>query len=439
MFTPKLRLLAPRMAALLLLLALTIGWVSLSSVRLSGADSPEKAKQKESPSLRLIHPEERESSGPIEQECVVEAYEQTAIYPQVPGFVERWNVDIGDRVKKGDVLAKLFAPEILEECEVKRAQVKVAEGRVELAKQALKVKQAQIKAAEARIVGAKAMLKANPPSREAAEAAVLVAEAELLEKKAALAQAEAAVKIAEAERAAAVSEAKKSEILVGYLTLTAPYDGVIVARNANTWDVAMPRQGDASGRSRTVSSGGAILPLYVIARTDVIRVFVDVPEEDAPFVRIGTKATVKIPSYDKKPIATVVARTSWALDEKSRTLRAEIDLRNPNGEILPGTSAYSKVFIKRERRVWALPVNALDESNNKIVYWEYKNGRALRREVQTGASDEKWIEIIRRRVPGSNGSRRWVPIDGSEKVIAGDLSSLTDGKAVKIADTGSSP
>ncbi len=90
----------------------------------------------------------------------------------------------------------------------------------------------------------------------------------------------------------AESEAKRIEAWVGYLKLPAPFDGVIVARNANTFDFVLPSTGDPTAMDRAphLSPGGAA-PIYVVDRTDIVRIFVDIPEQDANYVQIGTKAT----------------------------------------------------------------------------------------------------------------------------------------------------
>ena len=170
-----------------------------------------------------------------------------------------------------------------------------------------------------------------------------------------LAKAKVDVQVAEANLSVAESEAKRIQAWVGYLKLPAPFDGVIVARNANTFDFVLPATGDptAMERSPHLSPGGAA-PIYVVDRTDIVRIFVDIPEQDANYVQIGTKATVLAKGYRDQPIPGTVTRTSWALNVKSRTLRAEIDLPNPNSQLLPGMYAYAKVVIERPG-VRALP------------------------------------------------------------------------------------
>src|SRR5262249_38622465 len=112
--------------------------------------------------------------------------------------------------------------------------------------------------------------------------------------------------------------------------------------------------------------------------------------------------------------------------------------RSPTGgQLLPGMYAYVKVIIERPG-VRAVPASALAYSGDQAFYWAYEHGHAARTEVQTGVSDGEWIEVTRRRVPASLGASttgevRWAPIDGSEQVILGDPSLLTDGAPVQVA------
>jgi multidrug efflux pump subunit AcrA (membrane-fusion protein) len=447
------------------------------------------------PIVRLIQPQLRTITRIVGQPSFVEAYERTSIYPKVTGYIEKWNVDIGDKVKKGDVLATLFVPEVREDWQTKKDTVKLDEERIDLAIKSVKVAEADVLAAEAHLLEAQKILARyqaqadrwdvevkrlkretergvvapqillestnqwteSIAARDAAVASIQKAKADLLSKKAALAEAQVYVDVCRARVTVAKSDAKRLEAWVGYLTLTAPYNGVITARNANTGDFVLPATGDptADRRAPHLSPSGQAAPIYVIDRTDVVRIFVDVPEGDANYVKEGTKATVMIQAFRDQLIPAVVTRTSWALNVKSRTLRAEIDLRNTDRpdvyrdpglhqiaevssnkglQILPGMYGYGRVVIERPN-VWALPVSVLTPVGEKTFYWSYVKGRAVRVEVRTGVSDGAWIEVTNRQVPGkSPGDDPWKPIDGSEQVVHGDLSTLTDDAPVRVAD-----
>jgi HlyD family secretion protein len=424
------------------------------------------------PTVQVINPPLRKIVRVVGQPSFIEAYERTSIYPKPTAYIEKWLVDIGDKVKKGQTLATLFVPELVEDYGTKNATVELDQQRIELALKVVKVANADVQAAEARLKEAKAILdkyeaeverwdsevqrlkhevergvvdpqvllestnqlKSSKASRDAAKATIMKADADLLSRKAALEKATVDVAVARADLSVAESEAKRMKAWVGYLTLAAPFDGVIVARNANTFDFVLPTTGDPTAMQRAphLSPSGAA-PIYVVDRTDIVRIFVDIPEQDANYVHVGTKATVLAKAYRDQPIPATVTRTSWALNVTSRTLRAEIDLPNPNSQLLPGMYAYAKVIIERPD-VRALPVSALTHSGDRTYCWKYENGHSVRTEVETGVSDGDWIEVTNWQVPTApNAEDPWVPVKGTEQVIVGDLTILADGGPVELA------
>ena len=144
----------------------------------------------------------------------------------------------------------------------------------------------------------------------------------------------------------------------------------------------------------------------MVDRTDIVRIFVDIPEQDANYVHIGSKATVLVKAYRDQPIPGTVTRTSWALNIKSRTLRAEIDLPNPDSQLLPGMYAYAKVIIERPG-VRALPVSALMHLGRQdhparrredLLLDVRGRPRETDRGGDAGVSDGEWIEVTNRRV-----------------------------------------
>lgn len=421
------------------------------------------------PVVSLIRPSTRTITRVVGQPGFVDAYEQTSIYPKMTAYLEKWNVDIGDRVKKGDVLATLFVPELVEDLRTRQADVALAAELVSQAEKSVAVAEADAKAAAAEVAEAKSNLgtyraevdrwrseverltrladqgvisrqildestrqfKSSTASAEAATATIQAASARQLSSEAALAKAKVDVRVAEARARVADSEAKRTEAMVGYLKLTAPYDGMVVARNANTGDFVLPAVGDPSASPRNSDlAPSKAAPIFVIARTDLMRIYVDVPEGDSGYVEKGTRASVLAKAFRDKEIPAVVARTSWALNVTSRTLRAEIDLPNPDSRILPGMYAYGRIYIERPG-VRALPAAALAYDGSRTFCWLYEGEKAVRAEIETGVSDGNWVEVTDRR-PGTEMSEGdgWVPFDGTEQVILGDLSELVDGGAV---------
>jgi multidrug efflux pump subunit AcrA (membrane-fusion protein) len=436
------------------------------------------------PSVRLTQPQIRTIVRAVGQPSFTQSYERSSVYPKMNAYILNWNVDIGDKVKKGDVLANLFVPELVEDHGTKKATVVLARERIALANAVVEVAKANVEAAEARLEEAQAEFasyrseaerwgselkrldgelkrgvvnpqdvlqttnrwKACVASRDMAAATVRKADAELLSRRAALSTARIDVSVAEANLKVALSEERRLQAWVDYLVLPAPFDGVIVARNANTFDFVLPTTGDPSAYRRApyLSPSGVAAPIYVVDRIDIIRVYVDIPEQYADHVHIGSKASVLVRAYRDEPIPCTVTRTSWALNIQSRTLRAEIDLPNPRSQLLPGMYAYANVIIERPG-VRAVPEAALMHQGDKTVLrvgektfcWIYEDGRAKRIELETGISDGKWIEATNRRVArsgaASTGNEPWTPIDVKEQVILGDLSILADGSPVTIA------
>ena len=242
----------------------------------------------------------------------------------------------------------------------------------------------------------------------------------------------------ESEQAVAESEARRLEAWVGYLKLLAPFDGIVVARNANTWDFVLPQTGDPTAmvRAPDLSPSGQAAPIYVVDRTDIVRVFVDVPERDADYIHIGSEAKVKIWAYKDEWLSAMVTRLSLALNINSRTMRAEIDLPNAGSKILPGMYAYGRIVVERPN-VRSLPKSALTHAGGKSFIWRYEDGHAVRTEVQTGLADGDWVEVTSRRVKtDSPDEDQWAPIEPSEEVLVGSkLSTLTEGDPVRLADS----
>jgi multidrug efflux pump subunit AcrA (membrane-fusion protein) len=448
---------------------------------------PHKKSVADPTSVRLIHPQIRRIVRVVGQPSFIQSYERSSVYPKMNAYILKWIVDIGDKVKKNDVLATLFVPELVEDHGTKKATVVLDRERVALAKEVVEVAKADVKAAQAALEEARADVasykaeverwdsevkrlqsevdrgvvnpqdllqstnrwRASIAGQQAATASVMKADDELLARRAALSKAEVGVRVADADLKVAESEEKRLKAWVDYLVLPAPYDGVIVARNANTGDFVLPTTGDPTAMKRTpyLSPSGTAAPIYVVDRTDIVRVFVDIPEQDANYVQIGSRANVLIRAFRDEPISSTVTRTSWALNVKSRTLRAEIDLPNLNSQILPGMYAYAKVIIERPS-ARALPVSALMHISEKTFLrigekkycWMYQDGQARRTEVETGVSDGEWIEVTNRQLPAtSGGADPWIPIDGTEQVILGDLSILADGAAVRVDSAGTEP
>ena len=305
----------------------------------------------------------------IEQPGHVVPFEQVDVYARITGYVGQVSVDIGDHVKKGQLLAKLEVPELEQQLNLKKAMVRQAEGAVAQAKGASLVAAAAIVRTRAQLEEAKAaLLKCHAEierwqtelsraqklrgqgvfdkqtedeianqfnSVKAAEqlAKAKVAEAEAVQNEAVAHRdkGDADIETARAALQVAQADASQTTALLQFSQLIAPFDGVVIRRNVNTGTLAGP------------SPIGKSEPLFTLARIDRMRIVVQVPELDAVHVASGMKAALSFRAIQGKEFTASVTRTAGALDPASRTLRVEIDLANPEGRLLPGM--YAEVVL----------------------------------------------------------------------------------------------
>lgn len=444
--------------------------VALAATALGGCEKPPPAAPpvRTAPRVQVARVQQRDIKTTVGQPGFIYAYEETALYPKVSGYLKKWHADIGDHIKEGEVLAEIDVPELLAQYEQAKAKVEldevmvevsqelvqVAENNVKMVKAQAEQAQAQVKKYQAdvtrwesefnRIKGmvkekiidqqtleeTRKQLEATVAGKSAAESGVIASEATLEARKADVAKARVDVRASQAKVKVAEAEKERLKALVGYTKILAPYKGRVVVRNANTGDFLQPATGDLSATPGTPDQPATRgTPIYVVARTDKVRVFVDVPENEADYVSRGTEAHVRIRAFTGADIVGKVARTSWALTVKTRTLRAEIDLPNSDARILPGMYVYGMVMIERPK-VYAVPLAAVTQLGNQNVCYVLENGKAVKTPIQTGASDGHWIEVAGKKVEGN-----WMTFNGTEEVILGDLSDLVDGEPVQVTST----
>jgi multidrug efflux pump subunit AcrA (membrane-fusion protein) len=421
------------------------------------------------PAVKIMHAQLRNVARTVEQPGVIGAYERTALYAKVSGFVQKWNVDIGDRVKKGATLVELTAPELVEQHRQMQAQVELDRAMVDQSEKQHVVAQRNVTAATELVAQARAdvhryeadverwdsevkrlttlvgervvdqqvldetrrQLKSSQAALEAARVAVRGRDAQRLAAEATQERSKVDISAAEARVLVAMAEERRLAALVDYLTITAPYDGIVIARNVNAGDFVTPAAGDPTQGAFSIGvSPSRATPLYVLHRLDPVLFIVGVPEADAAYVGPGSGARVRVPALANHEFAARVTRTSQALNATSRTLQAQIDLPNPKGKFVPGMYAYGSVFIERPN-VRALPVAAVTQIGNQTYCYLAVDGKAVRTPVQTGVSDGSWVEVTGKLVRSAGSSEgTWEAFDGTEAVIDGDLSEISDGQPV---------
>jgi HlyD family secretion protein len=423
------------------------------------------------PAVKVVHARYRTVKRTVEQPGVISSYERTALYAKVSGFVEKWHVDIGDRVTKGAIVVRLTAPELVEQHRQMQAQVVLDQALVDQSNKQHLVAQRNVTAATEQVAQAKAdvkryeadvrrwksevkrlttlvgervvdqqvldetqrqlessqaLLEASRVLVRTRDALRLAADATQERTKVDISAAEARVKVAEADE-------RRLAALVDYLTINAPYDAIVSARNVNSGDFVLPATGDPTQGvlALGVSSGNAT-PLYILNRIDPVLFVIGVPEAASAYVAPGSRARVRVPALANDEFEARVTRTSWALNPTSRTLQAQVELPNPKGEFKPGMYAYGSVLIERSE-VRALPVSAVTQIGNQTYCYLAVNGKAVRTPVQTGVSDGSWVEVTGKKVRSAASSEgNWTAFDGTEAVIVGDLSGISDGVPVNV-------
>jgi RND family efflux transporter MFP subunit len=250
-------------------------------------------------------------------------------------------------------------------------------------------------------------LRSADAAEDQVEAQVKSAEIGLMQSQAALDQARSDLGAAAATIEVAREDARRVESLLGYTKIDAPFDGIVIRRNVDTGQLTHP---GATGE-----------PLFVVARSDVVTITVAIPEAFASALNPGDRAEVKLQAMNDRTIQGKVSRITWALDPKTRTSGAEIDLPNPGGTLLPGLYAYATVIVEEHPDVLTVPATAVVKDKNKSYCVAVVSGKAVRRPIEIGLSDGTRTEVVSGLKPG-------------EEVVKANAASLADGQPVEVIE-----
>src|SRR5205085_4039957 len=236
--------------------------------------------------VNVLHPQHGQLSSDLALPGMIQAFSQSPIYARVDGYVRTWYVDIGAHVAKGQLLAVIDAPEVDQQLNQARAMRQQAETSLALAKVTARRYQE--------------LVKTNSVSQQ-----------EVDQNNQNLAAQTANVQAA----GAAVS---RLEQMQGFEKIAAPFDGVITLRKTDLGDLV------------NAGNAGIGRELFHISQTNIVRVFVTVPEEFSKQVGPGTKASMDLTSLPNRHFTAAVTRTTEAIDAASRTLTVELDVPNPS-------------------------------------------------------------------------------------------------------------
>lgn len=299
-------------AALVVVAALAIGGLPRLSARATVARQTAALSE---PTVAVVTPTRASPIQTLVLPGDVQAYQEARIYARTSGYLHRWYTDIGTLVQSGQLLADIDSPEV---------DAQLAQARSDAATASANYQIAKITAARW-----EEMLKSNAVSRQASQ------------------ENASTMKAKQAMLAAALANVSRLEQLQSFEKVYAPFSGVVTVRNVDT------------GALIDAGNGGTPAALFQLAEIDHLRVFVNVPQDQAADVGPGTKAQLALPQLPGRVFAGTVARTSGAIDPASRTLRVEVDMDNRDGAVLPGAFAQVSVALSTAHPGLSLPTNAL--------------------------------------------------------------------------------
>jgi len=280
-----------------------------------------------------------------------EPYQEIDVMAKVSGYIREIKVDIGDRVKKDQLLATLEIPEMQDDLTRAAAAIEEANAELAAARDELQRDQSAYEMAHlsfTRILEVSKTERGLVPQQEVDEihSRDLVAEAEVSAAKSRISACEQRIRVAEAEQA-------RYKTLYQYGVITAPFTGVVTKRYANIGSLIQ-----AGTSSQTQA-----MPVVRLSENRLLRLQLPVPESAVPMVHLGGPVDVNVSAVHRS-FPGVVTRFADKVDESTRTMKTEVDVPNPNLELVPGMYAEVNLITEQHRNVLSVPVEAIDDSGN---------------------------------------------------------------------------
>ena len=273
------------------------------------------------PTVAVVLPDARALNATLDLPGRLEALYRAPIFARVSGYLKSWSVDIGAKVRAGQVIAEIEAPDLDQQ---------LLQARADLASQ-----QASAKLSEATLTRRKSLIASNFVSMQ-----------EIDERTADLSNKKAAVNSGQAN-------VERLEALAAYKNITAPFDGVVTARDTDVG--ALINAGGGSGP-----------PMFVISDIRKLRVYVNIPQTYVPAIKIGAKAVLSMPDYPNRTFPATVEASSQSVDVASGTTRMQLALDNSSGELMPGGYANVRLSLQRDTLPLHIPASALIFNQNGL-------------------------------------------------------------------------
>jgi RND family efflux transporter MFP subunit len=306
----------------------------------------------------------------------VQPFTTSPIYARTNGYLRKWYFDIGARVKQGQLLAVIDAPEVDQQLEQSLSNLNTAKANLALAE-----------ITKNRYQG---LLKSHAVSQQDVDNAVGTYNANKA--------------IVEANQA----NVRENQALQSFEKVYAPFDGVITARNTDIGDLIN------SGSTSNVKTD-----LFHIAQPGTLRVYVNVPEEYSRGVKVGTTADLSLAEFPGRRFRGKLVRTADAINLTTRTLLIEIDVDNPTGTLLTGSYAEVHLAIPTQASTYLLPVNTLIFRSEGLRVGIVRDGKVVLSAVTPGHDFGNEIEIV-------------AGLNADDQVIINPPDSIVSGQEVQI-------
>ncbi len=334
------------------------------------------------PTVAVALPDARALTATLDLPGRLEAYYRAPIFARVSGYLKGWSADIGAKVKAGQVIAEIEAPDLDQQLLQARADLASAE--------------ASAKLSEATLNRRKTLIASNFVSMQ-----------EIDERSADLSNKKAAVNSGQAN-------VERLEALAGYKKITVPFDGVVTARDTDV--------------GALINAGGGSGPaMFVISDIRKLRVYVNVPQNYVPAIRIGAKAVIAMPEYPNRTFDATVEASSQSVDVGSGTTRMQLALDNAKGELMPGGYASVRLSLQRDTVPLHIPASALIFNQNGLrVATVGADDKVKFKTVTIGRDLGKEIEL-------ASG------LAADDRIIIAPPDGMADGDSVRIAGGGTKP
>jgi RND family efflux transporter MFP subunit len=360
----------------------------------------------EAPSVAVAKASRQDLSRDLVLTGEFKPYQEIDVMAKVAGYIQRINVDIGDRVQQGQLLAVLEVPEMADDLARGRAALERSQAEVRRAQEEQQRAQSAHEMSHLSYTRLAGVMKDRPgliaqQEVDDAHSRDLVAEAQVAAAKSTVSAAQEQVKVAQAEL-------DKTHTLHNYTNVTAPFAGIITKRYANTGSMI---QAGISSQTQT-------MPVVRLSQNNLLRLILPVPESVVPQVRVGSAVAVRVPSL-KRSFPGRVARTAERVALDTRTMETEVDVPNPNLTLVPGMYAEVNLTIEHQDSALAVPVAAIGgTAQEPVAYVVSTDNRVEVRHIATGMQTATLAEV-------RSG------LQDGDLVVIGNRSQLAEGQTVR--------